>query len=87
MIASAARRGSQTRARDSANTTPLTMIGIAGAVRSFDVQSGSIENAPLFSPTRSATTAPLRIGPLVARATDVVPDTSARIHRAPAPSL
>ena len=64
-----------------ANTTPLTTIGVAGDIRSADVQSGSSENVPLTSLTRSATTAPLRMAPFVVRAPTGLPETGTRTQR------
>src|SRR5688572_9351465 len=70
---------------DSAKTTPLTVIGVAGVVRLCERHPGSSEKPPLAPSTSfNATTDPAAVAPLVtgtpaARA----PDTGARIQRVP----
>ena len=46
----------------SANTTPLTMIGVAGETRSCETHPGSSESAPPASISFSASTAPCDTG-------------------------
>src|SRR5690349_16149652 len=57
------------------------MIGVPGATRSFEAQACSSDSTPLVSATRSATTAPLRMAPFVARAPDGRPEIGTRIQR------
>ena len=48
----------------SANTTPLTMTGVAGEERSCETQPGSSDGAPPASVSFSATTAPAETAPV-----------------------
>src|SRR5688572_21982419 len=54
------------RPLDSAKTTPLTMIGVAGVVRLCERHAGSSESAPPAPSTSfNATTDPAVVAPLV----------------------
>ena len=67
---------------DKVNTTPLTTIGVAGAVRSCEVHAGVSENA---APPENfnATTPPDAMLPFVDDVAATRPLTGTRIHRAP----
>src|SRR5262249_23262494 len=49
----------------SANTTPLAMIGGSGTLRSREIHAGTISGAPFFAVMRKAMMLPCGVGPLV----------------------
>src|SRR5262245_35798321 len=64
-----------------ANTTPLTMSGVAGDERLWETQPGASDNPLAASVTFSATTDPAAAGPLfVVIPAASAPDTGSRIH-------
>src|SRR5262245_32759705 len=64
-----------------ANTTPLTMSGVAGDDRLCETQPGASDNDPPASVTFRATMDPDAAGPLVAVTPAAsAPDTGSRIH-------
>src|SRR4029079_9615137 len=73
---------------DTAKTTPLTIIGVSGDVRSRDVQPGCSASAPPSSATLNAAIAPFVTIPLAAGFAPalIAPAIGARIQRVPCAS-